>query len=185
MKQKIILGSQSPRRKSILENAGFNVQIIVPNVEENYPLNMNTAKVPEYLARLKMENIPLDITHKNIFMITADTMLLFKNKLIGKPNHLQEAFETLLSLNNTYHEVITGVCLRKNDKTISFSKSTKVYFKNLEQVTIQNFINTHEVLDKAGAYNIQEYIGVEKIEGDFDNVAGLPIQTVLEKIKFF
>lgn len=182
MKNKIILGSQSPRRKEILENVGFEVIIISPNVEEIYPLDMNVTKVPEFLAKIKMESIKQEITHKNLFTITADTMLLFQNKLIGKPENLEDALNILLRLNNTYHEVITGVCLRKNDKIIYFSESTKVYFKNLSTKTIQQFIETHEVLDKAGAYNIQEYIGIEKIEGNFDNVAGLPILTILEKM---
>ena len=89
----------------------------------------------------------------------------------------------LSALNDTFHEVITGVCIKKNNKSISFSQKTKVYFKKLNIEEIQNFVKSHTVLDKAGAYNIQEYIGIDKIEGDFDNVAGLPIQTILEKIK--
>ncbi|HMU97527.1 MAG TPA: Maf family nucleotide pyrophosphatase [Chitinophagales bacterium] len=182
MKDKIILGSQSPRRKVILEEAGFDVQILLADIEENYPDDIEKADVPEYLAKLKMQHLPCNLD-ENIFIITADTMLLFKDKLIGKPENTDEAFNMLSELNDTFHEVITGVCIKKNNKTISFSQKTKVYFKKMNLEEIKNFIDTHIVLDKAGAYNIQEYIGVDKIEGDFDNVAGLPIQTILEKIK--
>ncbi|MCB9073923.1 MAG: septum formation protein Maf [Chitinophagales bacterium] len=182
MKDKIILGSQSPRRKDILEKAGFDVQIILANIEENYPDGIEKASVPEYLARLKMQHLPCNL-EENQFIITADTMLLFKDELIGKPENIDEALKMLSALNDTFHEVITGVCIKKNNKSISFSQKTKVYFKKLNIEEIQNFVKSHTVLDKAGAYNIQEYIGIDKIEGDFDNVAGLPIQTILEKIK--
>lgn len=182
MKDKITLGSQSPRRKIILEAAGFDVQILLANIEESYPDDIEKTNVPEYLAKLKMQHLPSNL-NENIFIITADTMLLFQNELIGKPENIDEAFKMLSELNGTFHEVITGVCIKKNNKIISFSQKTKVYFKKLKFEEIKNFIDAHIVLDKAGAYNIQEYIGVDKIEGDFDNVAGLPIQTILEKIK--
>lgn len=183
MSNKIILGSQSPRRFSILKKAGFEVQIILPEVDETYPPEIPLEQVPEYLAKLKMEHVCNAFINEDIFIITADTLLLFKGKLISKPIDKTDALQILLSLNNTYHEVITGVCIRKKDKQISFSQTTKVYFKNLTKLDIQNFIDDNDVLDKAGAYNLQEYIGVDRIDGDYDNVVGLPIKTIQQKMK--
>lgn len=183
MKTKIILGSQSPRRQQILQDAGFDIEIVVPDVEEVYPETLPLEKVPEYLAELKLHAIYKPFESEDCFILTADTMLLFEGKLIGKPNNNDEALKLLTQLNNTSHNVLTGVCLRKQHKQISFTQTTKVYFKNLSQSQILDFIDNNNVLDKAGAYNIQEYIGVDKIEGDYNNVVGLPILAVLEQMK--
>jgi septum formation protein len=183
LKTKIILGSQSPRRLEILEDAGFEVEIVKPKIAENIPSNMPIEQIPEYLSKLKMYDIYSFLGADEDFIITADTLLVFENKLVGKPKNKEHAIKILTHLNNKTHDVVTGVTIRKNKKQISFSEKTKVYFKNLTKEEILNFIEKNEVMDKAGAYNIQEYIGVEKFEGDFFNVVGLPLKKIKSNIE--
>ncbi len=180
---KIILGSQSPRRFEILADAGFDIEIIRPKVEERFPYDLAFSKVPEYLSKLKIHDVYTYVGDDKDFIICADTIVLFDKKLVGKPKNLDTAFRYLKAMNGKTHEVITGVSIRKNKKQISFSEHAIVYFKELTDEEIKNYVNKFSPLDKAGAYNIQEYIGVDRIEGEFQNVMGLPIKRVLQEIK--
>lgn len=180
---KIILGSQSPRRLEILSHAGYEVEVVKPLVEEVFPDSMDIYQVPEFLSRLKMDDIAAMIANDNDFIVCADTVVIYNHQLVGKPESLQDAFRCLKMLNGQQHDVVTGVCIRKNGKVISFSEQAKVYFKPLPEEEIQHYVNTCQPLDKAGAYNIQEYAGVDKLEGEFFNVMGLPLQRVQEVIQ--
>lgn len=182
MNRKIVLGSQSPRRLEILQDANFDVEVVIPKVAEDIPENMAIHEAPIYLSKIKMLDVYNYIGNDDHFIITADTLLIFENKLIGKPANNIDGLKILMALNGNMHEVISGVTIRKNKKEISFSETTKVYFKNLTQKAIENFISQNNILDKAGAYNIQEYIGVAKFEGDYTNVIGLPIKKVITTI---
>lgn len=180
---KIILGSQSPRRYEILADAGFEIEVIKPKVEERFPFDLAYSKVPEYLSKLKMHDIYSFVGEDSDYIICADTVVLFEKKLVGKPKNLDIAFKTLKAMNGKAHEVITGVSIRKNKKQISFSEHAMVYFKELSDAEIRHYVDNFSPLDMCGAYNIQEYIGVDKLEGEFQNVMGLPIQRVLKEIK--
>lgn len=180
---KIILGSQSPRRLEILSDAGFDVQVIAPKVAENFPFDLHYYKVPEYLSKLKMFDVYSYLGEDSELIICADTVVIFENKLIGKPKNKDHAFKTLKAMNGKVHDVVTGVSMRLNKKQVSFSEQAKVYFKELHDDDIRHYIDKFNTLDKAGAYNIQEYIGVDHIEGEFYNVMGLPIKKVLSEIR--
>jgi septum formation protein len=180
---KVILGSQSPRRLEILSDAGFVVEVVKPTVAENFPFDLDFYKVPEYLSKLKMHDVYSYVGEDNDYIICADTVVIFDNKLVGKPKNKEKAFKYLKAMNGKIHDVVTGVSMRKNKKQISFSEKSKVFFKELSDEQIWHYIEKFETLDKAGAYNIQEYIGVEKIDGEFYNVMGLPLKRVLQEIK--
>lgn len=180
---KIILGSQSPRRLEILQKHGFNVEVIISNVDEIFPETMPIIKVPEYLSTIKLNNILAKIKPKDTYLICADTIVVYDNNIIGKPIDTADAFSVLKTLNGNKHQVITGVSMYRNGKTYSFSEQAFVYFKHLTDDEIRQYINTYNTLDKAGAYNIQEYNGIAKLEGEFENVMGLPIQRILYEIE--
>jgi len=182
----LILASGSPRRKQILSEAGINFLIKPANIdEENYPSQLNVHKVPEYLAKLKAEAIA---TTDNEIVLAADTVVIIDNQILGKPVDKQEAISILTQLSGRMHEVVTGVCLRSKDKTVAFSDTTEVYFRELTSEEIEYYVDNYKPFDKAGAYGIQEWIGmigVEKINGSFYNVMGLPIVPVYQQLKNF
>lgn len=181
----IILGSQSPRRKELLLGAGFKFDVFSPEMDETFSDSISVYEVPSYLAEMKGKLV-LDKFGTEKIIITADTVVILQNKIIGKPRDLTEAKQILSQLSGKVHEVVTGVCLQfKNEKTV-FSDTTKVYFNELKTTEIDYFVDNYKPLDKAGAYAIQEwigYIGVCKIEGCFYNVMGLPIPLVYKQLK--
>lgn len=186
MNRKIILASQSPRRKQILEWAALPFEIIIKNVEEVFPDNLAASDVPEYLATLKANAVATDIDLDNSIVIAADTIVVLENVIYGKPKDRQHAIEILQKLSGKMHEVITGVCLLWNDKQFTFSETTHVSFSKLTQQEIEFYIDTYKPYDKAGAYAIQEWIGVttiQKIEGCFFNVMGLPMNRLYHEMK--
>lgn len=186
MNRKIILASQSPRRKQILEWAALPFEIIIKNVEEVFPDNLTASDVPEYLATLKANAVATDIDLDNSIIIAADTIVVLENVIYGKPKDRQHAIEILQKLSDKMHEVITGVCLLWNDKQFTFSETTHVSFSKLTQQEIEFYIDTYKPYDKAGAYAIQEWIGVttiQKIEGCFFNVMGLPMNRLYHEMK--
>jgi septum formation protein len=180
---KIILGSQSPRRFEILADAGFDIKVVKPTIEERYPFDLDYYKVPEYISKLKIFDIYSYLGEDDDVIICADTMVIFDNKLVGKPKNADHAFRILKAMNGKPHDVVTGVSMRRNKKQISFSEQTKVRFKELTDDEIKNYIDKFEPYDKAGSYNIQEYIGVDYIVGEYQNVMGLPIKRVLLEMK--
>ena len=176
---KIILASSSPRRKELLAGLGFDFDIIPSNVEEVYPKKIALEKVPEYLAELKA-NALLE-NHKEAIIISADTVVILENEILGKPTDAEEAKKILKKLSGKKHKVITGVCIIANGEKHAFSDKTDVYFKELSDKEIHFYVQQYQPMDKAGAYGVQEWIGyvaVEKIVGSFYNVMGLPINKV-------
>ena len=184
MYQEIILASQSPRRKQLLELAQVPFEIILPGIEENFPKDLSPGKVPLYLAMQKANAVKKQITqaHKNIPILAADTIVLYKNTILGKPANEAEAMDMLGQLSGNEHRVITGVSILKENENIGFSAVTKVFFHPLKSEQIQWYVKNFQPYDKAGAYAIQEWIGlagISAIEGDYYNVMGLPVSLIL------
>ena len=182
----IILGSQSPRRKELL--AGLDLQFtikVIPGLKETYPNTLKGEEIPVYLAEQKADAYTLA---DNDLLITADTIVWLDGKVYGKPTDEEEAKNMLRALSGKTHEVITGVCLRTNQKNVSFASTTKVTFAQLTEEEIEYYIRKYRPMDKAGSYGVQEwigYIGVEHIEGSYFNVMGLPIQRLYTALKQF
>lgn len=182
---KLVLASKSPRRQSLIEEMGFPFEIRVKDVEEIYPAELESEKVPVFLAELK--SFPLiDTLNQGEVLITSDTVVINKGKILGKPKNKIEAFEMLKSLSGNSHKVITGVCMTSNNKTISFAETTIVHFSELTDDEINYYIEKYQPFDKAGAYGIQEWIGaiaIHKIEGCYYNVMGLPVHKVYKTLQ--
>lgn len=184
---KLILASQSPRRQYLLREAGFNFEVIVPQVNEIYPPTLACTNVAAYLAELKAAAFEKKINNNEI-VITADTVVILNNKVLGKPNNNTDAIEMLQSLSGKAHEVITGVCILTTKQKKVFQAHSTVHFRELSLNEITWYVNNYKPMDKAGSYGAQEwigYIGIEGIEGSYFNVMGLPIQMLyveLEKL---
>ncbi|MFA5575529.1 MAG: Maf family nucleotide pyrophosphatase [Brumimicrobium sp.] len=182
--KKVILGSSSPRRMQLIQELGFEVEIRKKEVDENHPDSMSLYDVPEYLSKLKAE--PLKETlQENEVLITSDTVVIFNGRILGKPKNREEAIETLKELSGKEHDVVSGVYIYTPHQEKSFSEKTTVYFKVLSQEEIEYYVDQYQPFDKAGAYGIQEWIGmigVKKIVGDFYNVMGLPVQRLWDAL---
>jgi septum formation protein len=185
---RIILASQSPRRKTLLEGLDISFEVIVRDgIEESYPDNLGMIEIPEYLACMKSDNY-LDLLNDKTIVVTADTIVWLHNKVIGKPVDFDDAVAIVKELSGNMHEVVTGVCLRSSDKIRLFHGISKVWFRNLTDEEIAYYVQKYVPYDKAGAYGIQEWIGyagIERIEGSFYNVMGLPVQTLYNELTAF
>lgn len=187
-KHNLILASQSPRRQSLMNGMDLNYEIKVKRIKEEYPADLHYEKVPEYLAQQKAKACNLEKLRKHDIYITADTIVVLDGEIIGKPKNKTQAKKYLKSLSGKMHKVITGVCLTSLEKQVSFSSISDVYFKKLNSEDIDYYIDEYQPFDKAGSYGIQEwigYIGIEKIEGSFYNVMGLPTQLLYEELLSF
>lgn len=176
---KIILASASPRRKELLAGLGFTFEVIPSNVEEIYPAELALDQVPEFLGKLKADSLAK--AYPNHTIISADTVVILENEILGKPLDEEDAKQMLRKLSGKKHKVVTGVCIIENGILHSFSDSTYVYFKELTDTEIDHYVHQFKPMDKAGSYGVQEWIGyvaVEKIEGSFYNVMGLPVNKV-------
>ena len=186
-KYSITLGSQSPRRKELFDGLNLPFSVRVIEVDELFPAEMRAVDVPEYLAVLKA--VPFQESfHADTLLITADTIVLIEDEVLGKPLDYEHAFTMLKRLSGRKHVVITGVCITSNDKQITFSDHTDVYFKSLSDEEIDYYLTHYQPYDKAGSYGVQEWIGyvaIEKIEGSYFNVMGLPIQRLYEELLKF
>lgn len=183
----IILASASPRRKEILKITGLKFKVDASDYEENLNLKLNPHELARFLSGEKAKKV--SHKYKNALIIAADTFIVFKSKILGKPHTEKEAKKMLNSLNNRAHSVITGFTIidTGNKRKISKSVETKVWFKKLSQKELDSYVKTKEPLDKAGAYAIQG-IGallIRKIEGDYFNVIGLPLSDLTENLKKF
>lgn len=181
----VILGSKSPRRKQFLQD--LNIPFISRTIDsdEIYPNHFKAEEITEFLAEFKSNEIELK---ENELLITADTIVWCNNKALEKPKDDLDAFNMIKELSNNNHEVITSVCISTTQKTKVFTDKTKVYFKELTSEEINYYIKNYKPFDKAGAYGIQEWIGmigVTKIEGSYANVVGLPIQKLYKELKNF
>lgn len=185
---KIILGSRSPRRRELMSGAGIEYTLADGyEVEELYPKTMKAEKVPTYLAELKADGYP-GLLGENEILITADTVVISDSEVLGKPDGREGAMDMLHRLSGSRHTVITGVCIRSKEKTAIFSSSSDVWFRRVTDEEIAYYVDNFEPWDKAGAYGIQEWIGfvaIERIDGSFYNVMGLPIQQLYVKLNKF
>jgi septum formation protein len=176
---KIILASKSPRRKQLLEWAEVPFEVMVEETDEHFPPGLRPDEIAIYIARNKQGEI----------ILAADTIVVLNDNIIGKPVHREEAITILLALSGATHEVITGVVIRKDGAEVAFADTTEVQFYELTDEQIEFYVDKYKPYDKAGAYAIQEWIGVigiKSVNGDFYNVMGLPVSRVvkeLEKIK--
>lgn len=186
----IILASASPRRIEMMQQNGFKPMVIAANIDETLPFDMTPEASVMYLAFKKACNVANSASPENAIIIAADTVVVFKNKIIGKPQNRDEAFNILSNLRNNHHHVITGVSIIeiKNRNMIlktCFCDKTSVYFKNYSDEALNKYINTSEPYDKAGAYAIQGTFGkyIDHFEGDYNNVVGLPWRLVKPYLK--
>lgn len=183
----ITLGSQSPRRKELFAGLNLPFDVDVREVDERFPDDMKAEDVPEFLAVLKTTPFFPGFRSDGL-LITADTIVLIDGKVLGKPLDYEHAFAMLRTLSGKKHVVITGVCIKSHSKQITFSDQTDVYFNSLTDDEIDYYLTHYHPYDKAGSYGVQEWIGyvaIEKIEGSYFNVMGLPIQRLYEELLRF
>ncbi len=184
----IILASASPRRRQLLQELGIRFKVQPKKVEEHFDEQLNPIQVAEYLSELKAVAFAKDELDDHTLIITADTVVTVDGIILGKPGDHAEAKSMLQQLSGRSHEVITGVTLRSAKKMKTFSVSTKVFFKELSEDEIDYYITIFKPYDKAGAYGIQEWIGhaaIERIEGSYFNVMGLPTHRLYQELKAF
>jgi septum formation protein len=183
----LILGSASPRRQDLLKSLGFEFLNRPINVEETYPVDLLAQEIPLFLAEKKADAYPDPLKETEI-LITADTIVWCDGKALNKPANFVEGKLMLQSLSGKMHEVFTGVCLKSGNKQTTFFDVSKVYFKKLKDEEIEYYLTNFSPYDKAGGYGVQDwigYIGIDKIEGSFYNVMGLPVKDLYEElIKF-
>lgn len=175
----LILASNSPRRKQILSDLGFEFTTLVKEINEDYPAEMLPKNVSEFLAYKKAQAYHTEA--ENNIVITADTVVIVNEKILGKPNSHHEATTMLRKLSGNKHTVVTGVCIYYKNDYITFSDSVDVFFEILTDLEIDTYINNFKPFDKAGAYGIQEWIGmigITKIVGSYYTVMGLPAHTI-------
>ena len=182
---KIILASQSPRRKQLLEWAEIPFEIIVKGTSEDYPPGLEPEEIAVYIARQKAIAVQKMASPGQV-ILAADTIVVLGENIIGKPVHREEAVSILFALSGEKHKVITGVVIMKADEEISFADVTEVEFHKLRLEQIEFYVDKYKPYDKAGAYAIQEWIGVigiKSINGDFYNVMGLPVSRVVRELQ--
>jgi septum formation protein len=183
----IILASQSPRRKQLLEWAEVPFIIAVKETDEKFPPGLRPEDVAVYIARNKAVAVQNDRNDDEI-ILAADTIVVLNDNIIGKPVHREEAVSILLALSGEKHKVITGVVIKKGEKEIAFADTTEVDFYDLTLEQIEFYVDKYKPYDKAGAYAIQEWIGVvgiKSVKGDFYNVMGLPVSKVVRELEKF
>ncbi|RYJ45071.1 Maf family nucleotide pyrophosphatase [Flavobacterium beibuense] len=183
----VILASGSPRRQKFMKELDIDFEIRLKDVEEVYPENLQGAEITDYLAELKAAAL-LDTLSDNDILITSDTIVWHNNKALGKPTDKNDAFVMLKALSGNVHEVITSVCIKSNSKSHIFNETTRVSFNTLSDDEINYYLDNYRPYDKAGAYGIQEWIGlvaIAKIEGSYVNVVGMPVDKVYQHLITF
>ncbi len=185
---RIFLASRSPRRQSLLTQAGIHFEIwLKEEVAEDYPSELSPSEVSTFLAKLKANLYRSELGPEDV-LITADTLVVLGDKILGKPSDRDSAIAMLNDLSGKPHEVITGVCLTSENRESVFNSSTIVWFDHLEQSEIEEYVDEFSPYDKAGSYGIQEwigYMGIHRIEGSYFNVMGLPIQRLYKELQNF
>lgn len=185
---RIYLASRSPRRHSLLTQAGIPFEVwIKEEVAEDYPGSMSPPEVAIFLSRLKADAYRKELGPKDI-LVTADTLVVLGNRILGKPSGRLDAINMLEQLSGKPHEVITGVCLTSSNRESVFISSTMVWFDHLERSEIEEYVDEFSPYDKAGSYGIQEwigYMGIHRIEGSYFNVMGLPIQQLYKELQVY
>lgn len=187
-KYRLILGSASPRRKQLLGDLGFafHTQAIAAD-ESDWPAELKAEEIALFLAEKKAGAFPRKLENDEL-LITADTIVWRDNKIYNKPAGYSEARQMLRSLSDGQHDVFTGVCLRSAEKEVTFYGASRVFFRKLDEDEIDYYLENYRPYDKAGAYGVQDwlgYVGIEKIEGSFYNVMGLPVRELYEALLNF
>ncbi len=184
--KKIILASKSPRRRELLAGLDLDFEVkVIPGIAENYPDCLPSERIPQYIAAEKAEAYKGSIAPDEV-VITADTVVILNDEIMGKPKDDAQAREMLHKLSGKTHQVTTGVCLTTVSSQKQFHVTSHVTFKLLSDNEIDYYVSHYHPLDKAGAYGIQEwigYVGVTRLEGSFFNVMGLPVQRIWEELK--
>ncbi|MDT8402084.1 MAG: Maf family nucleotide pyrophosphatase [Bacteroidales bacterium] len=186
----IILASRSPRRKELLSALGLSFRVVIPGVSENYPVDLEREEVAIYLAERKAASV-IDQERSgsgSLLVIASDTIVCKANEIFNKPADRDGAIKMLQELSGNKHSVITAVCIANTERMKSFYSETQVYFTKLQDEEINYYVDNYKPYDKAGSYGIQEwigYIGIEKIEGSYFNVMGLPVQKLYRELKNF
>ena len=187
-KYKLILASNSPRRKDLLAGLGVKYEVrTLPDVDESYPSTLQGGDIPQYISKTKADAYR-SLLQQDELMITADTIVWLDGMVLGKPRNREEAIDMLRRLSGRTHHVYTGVSITTATRQHSFTVGTEVRFANLTDEEIVYYVDTYQPLDKAGAYGVQEwigYIGVEHIAGSYFNVMGLPIQRLYNELRCF
>lgn len=185
--ERIVLASQSPRRRQLLEWAEIPFDVIVRETPETYGPELDITDVPVHIARNKALAVQSELSHDRI-VLAADTIVVLDGRVIGKPADRNDAVEILTALSGTRHEVITGVVIRRGNIETAFADVTEVFFHSLTRAELEFYVDKYKPYDKAGAYAIQEWIGVvgiKSIKGDFYNVMGLPVSRVVRGLREF
>lgn len=181
---KIILASRSPRRQQLLRELGLKFDVVLEEYDETYPAGLTGEAIARHVAYNKAA-LFRDKLSENEIVIAADTIVWCNNKVLGKPVDREDAKAILKEISGNTHEVITGVSLRSMSKEVTFSESTNVTFENLSEEEISYYIDNYKPYDKAGAYGVQEWIGIiacSHIEGSYFNVVGLPVQKLYKEL---
>lgn len=181
---KILLGSNSPRRKELLQSLSFDFEVVSINCDEIFPENLEVKNIASYLSELKAN--AFRNLEKNEILLTADTVVTFENKVLGKPKNREEAVEMLTHLSGNTHQVYTGISFKTSEKTITKTDVADVEFSKLSEKEIDFYIKNYLPFDKAGSYGIQEWLGMAKISrinGSFYTIMGLPTHLVYETLK--
>lgn len=184
---KILLASKSPRRRQLVSQLGFDVEIVDVDVEECVPPNTPVELIASSLALVKAKGYSRPLADGEV-LLTADTIVVHRDAVLGKPHSRQEAVEMLKSLSGDMHTVYTGVCLKNSERHVVFTERTAVVFRPLSDETVRYYVDQGTCMDKAGAYGIQEWIGmvgVERIEGCYYNVMGLPLSRLFKELALF
>ena len=184
---RLILASGSPRRQQFFKDLDLDFETWIKDVKEVYPANLQASEITDFLAELKANAFDGELNSNDI-LVTSDTIVWHNGRALGKPKDFEDAFQMLTSLSGSTHDVITSVCFKTSEQTKTFHELTKVTFNHLTSATINYYIEQYQPFDKAGAYGIQEWIGligVSKIDGSYANVMGLPVDKVFEYLSNF
>lgn len=184
---RIILASRSPRRQQLLRQLGIRFDVVIRDFDESYPETLSGKEIAEYIAGNKASSFRNELTGSEI-IITADTIVWCNNKVLGKPVDLEDAVRILKAISGNTHEVITGVSIVSKKKETCFSEVTRVTFEKMTEEEVRYYAEKFKPYDKAGAYGIQEWIGLaacSRIEGSYFNVVGLPVHRLYAELKRF
>jgi septum formation protein len=184
---KIVLASKSPRRQELMKGLDISFEVRTMEVDESFPPALQREEIPLFLSKLKAQAF-LPEMKENEVVITADTVVWVNDHVLNKPEDRDEAIAMVNELSGNHHVVYTGVTITTKDKALSFYDETKVYFEALTQEEIEYYIDKYQPYDKAGSYGVQEfigYMGINKLEGSYFNVMGLPVHQVYKKLMEF
>lgn len=184
--KKIFLASQSPRRQELLKGLGIDFVVVKIESDESFPEELNREEITEFISENKAN--AFGELNPGEILITADTLVWLNNRVLGKPQDAQEAFDMIAEMSDTTHEVFTSVTLKSNEKILTFSETTEVTFDKFSEEEINFYIENFKPFDKAGAYGIQDWLGyakISKINGCYYNVMGLPLRRLYQELLFF